>query len=93
MRPRRTTHTPHHTRHPTHQRSKDAEQLSSVLRSNGLQSSHYHADMDPADRQRAHMDWAQGRLQVRLGVCARGAVCGKALARRLGFKCTNGPQD
>ena len=36
------------------------------LRGAGLSCQPYHADMEPARRQAVHMQWSQGKVQVRL---------------------------
>lgn len=66
--------------------SKDAEQLSAVLSSKGLAAAYYHADMDPGDRQEAHMAWSRGDVQVGGGGvkgswehCCRGELLDRGL--------------
>jgi superfamily II DNA helicase RecQ len=40
---------------PTAPRSKDCETLAQELQAAGLAACHYHADMDPAAREAAHV--------------------------------------
>lgn len=43
---------------------KDCEQVCAELAAAGLAAAYYHADLDPADRQRAHGLWSNGQVKV-----------------------------
>lgn len=42
---------------------KECETLAAHLRAQGVGCLHYHADMDPVDRERAHQQWSAGARQ------------------------------
>lgn len=52
------------------------------LRQRGLRAAHYHADMDPADRQAVHQQWAGGSVQVVVATIAFGMGINKTSGER-----------
>ena len=52
---------------------QDAEAVAEELRQrHGLACAHYHADMDPGQREGVHQRWSQGRVQILVGTVAFG---------------------
>ncbi|KAL3613819.1 Werner syndrome ATP-dependent helicase [Castilleja foliolosa] len=51
---------------------KECEQVAKELRERGISADHYHADMDVHARERVHMRWSNGKLQVIVGTVAFG---------------------
>ncbi|GFP81573.1 mediator of RNA polymerase ii transcription subunit 34 [Phtheirospermum japonicum] len=51
---------------------KECEQVAKELRERGISADHYHADMDVHARERVHMGWSNGKLQVIVGTVAFG---------------------
>nr|XP_004246059.1 mediator of RNA polymerase II transcription subunit 34 isoform X1 [Solanum lycopersicum] len=51
---------------------KECEQVAQELRERGISADHYHADMDVNARERVHLRWSNGKLQVIVGTVAFG---------------------
>ncbi|MCE2055053.1 Werner syndrome ATP-dependent helicase [Datura stramonium] len=51
---------------------KECEQVAQELRERGILADHYHADMDVNARERVHLRWSSGKLQVIVGTVAFG---------------------
>ncbi|KAK6934845.1 DEAD/DEAH box helicase domain [Dillenia turbinata] len=51
---------------------KECEQVAKELRDRGISADYYHADMDVKARERVHMRWSNGKLQVIVGTVAFG---------------------
>jgi superfamily II DNA helicase RecQ len=51
---------------------KDCEGLARELQAAGLTAAHYHADMEPAEREAAHSAWSSGAVQVVVATIAFG---------------------
>ncbi|XP_028795868.1 mediator of RNA polymerase II transcription subunit 34 isoform X2 [Neltuma alba] len=51
---------------------KECEQVAMELRERGISADYYHADMDVHAREKVHMRWSNGKLQVIVGTVAFG---------------------
>ncbi|XP_028793658.1 mediator of RNA polymerase II transcription subunit 34 isoform X2 [Neltuma alba] len=51
---------------------KECEQVATELRERGISADYYHADMDVHAREKVHMRWSNGKLQVIVGTVAFG---------------------
>ncbi|KAL0324065.1 UNVERIFIED_CONTAM: ATP-dependent DNA helicase Q-like 2 [Sesamum calycinum] len=51
---------------------KECEQVAKELRERGISADYYHADMDVHAREKVHMRWSSGKLQVIVGTVAFG---------------------
>ncbi|PIN04384.1 ATP-dependent DNA helicase [Handroanthus impetiginosus] len=51
---------------------KECEQVAKELRERGISADYYHADMDVHAREKVHMRWSNGKLQVIVGTVAFG---------------------
>ncbi|XP_012837366.1 PREDICTED: mediator of RNA polymerase II transcription subunit 34 isoform X2 [Erythranthe guttata] len=51
---------------------KECEQVAKELRDRGISADYYHADMDVHAREKVHMRWSSGKLQVIVGTVAFG---------------------
>ncbi|KAL8536656.1 hypothetical protein ACS0TY_012012 [Phlomoides rotata] len=51
---------------------KECEQVAKELRERGISADYYHADMDVHAREKVHMRWSNGKLQVIIGTVAFG---------------------
>ncbi|XP_075109311.1 ATP-dependent DNA helicase Q-like 2 isoform X3 [Nicotiana tabacum] len=51
---------------------KECEQVAQELRERGISTDHYHADMDVNAREKVHLRWSSGKLQVIVGTVAFG---------------------
>ncbi|XP_011082131.1 mediator of RNA polymerase II transcription subunit 34 isoform X1 [Sesamum indicum] len=51
---------------------KECEQVAKDLRERGISADYYHADMDVHAREKVHMRWSSGKLQVIVGTVAFG---------------------
>ncbi|KAK4486255.1 hypothetical protein RD792_008925 [Penstemon davidsonii] len=51
---------------------KECEQVAKELRERGILADYYHADMDVHAREKVHMRWSSGKLQVIVGTVAFG---------------------
>ncbi|KAL3498149.1 hypothetical protein ACH5RR_040881 [Cinchona calisaya] len=51
---------------------KECEQVAKELRARGISADYYHADMDVNAREKVHLRWSNGKLQVIVGTVAFG---------------------
>ncbi|XP_063942177.1 ATP-dependent DNA helicase Q-like 2 isoform X2 [Daucus carota subsp. sativus] len=51
---------------------KECEQVAMELRGKGISADYYHADMEANSREKVHMRWSSGKLQVIVGTVAFG---------------------
>ncbi|KAK1367675.1 ATP-dependent DNA helicase [Heracleum sosnowskyi] len=51
---------------------RECEQVATELREKGISANYYHADMDANAREKVHMRWSSGKLQVIVGTVAFG---------------------
>ncbi|XP_027085137.1 ATP-dependent DNA helicase Q-like 2 isoform X7 [Coffea arabica] len=51
---------------------KECEQVAKELREKGISADYYHADMDVHAREKVHLRWSNGKLQVIVGTVAFG---------------------